>query len=313
MSGPPAIAVQGVVKSFRERAALAGVSIRVERGDVYGLLGRNGAGKTTLFRILLDVLRPDQGSIEILGGPPGPELRRRMGYLPEDRGQDPDQRVGEVLVHHARLRGLAAGDARARTARWLDRLGLPDVARQKFREISKGMHQRVHLAAALLHDPDLLILDEPFSGLDPSGRNEILGILHERAQAGVTVLLSSHLVERIEGVASRIGILERGTMAIEGRVDEVAQRFHDRTFRVGYAGGGEPGIESSERATRVDGQPLFRVRLPEGLAPARFLAGEIAAGREVLHFEPCLPSLEEIFLRVVGTPDRPEKEEGGRS
>ncbi|MGE5181800.1 MAG: ABC transporter ATP-binding protein, partial [Acidobacteriota bacterium] len=192
----PALVVRGIVKRFGNHVAVDGISFEVPRGCVYGILGPNGAGKSTTLRMINDIIAPDAGEISILDGlKPGGEAAARIGYLPEERGLYPKMRVVEMIAYLGELRGLAAGDARARANKWLDRLGLAQWAKARVQDLSKGMQQKVQFAACALHEPELLILDEPWSGLDPINAEVLRDVVAEIRASGRTVLFSTHQME----------------------------------------------------------------------------------------------------------------------
>ena len=223
-----AIRVEDVFKRYGWRApgveALRGVSLAVKPGEIYGLLGRNGAGKTTLVKLLLDIVRPTSGKLAVLDRPPkDPASRRPVGYLPEDH-RFPDYHTGESAMHYyARLSNVPADLRRARIPELLKMAGLAEAGRRKIRAYSKGMKQRLGLAQALVHDPQILFLDEPTDGVDPVGRAEIRTILERLKGEGKTIFLNSHLLSEVERVCDRVGILEKGKLVREGTIDELTR------------------------------------------------------------------------------------------
>jgi len=217
------LAFDRVVKRYGERVALASVSFDVGSGEVFGLLGPNGAGKTSLIRLALDIVRPDEGSVTVLDGPPRPSALDDFGYLPEERGLYKKQRVSDVLVYLGRIKGMSKRAAKEATVRWLERIGLSHVAESRVESLSKGMSQKVQLAAALLNDPTLAILDEPFSGLDPVNARLVVDVLEDRRRRGKTTVLATHQMDRAESLCDRIALLDRGQLVALGTVDEVRQ------------------------------------------------------------------------------------------
>ncbi len=196
----PVLEVQDVRKAYGPKIAVEGVSFSVEKGQVLGLLGPNGAGKTSLIRMIMDIIRPDSGEIKIFGETLSPGLKHRLGYLPEERGLYQKQKVFDVLVFLGQLKGLPHHVATVRTERYLDRVGLLEVKKKRMRELSRGMQQKVQIAAVLLHEPELLILDEPFSGLDPINRSLIIEIMKELSGKGTTLILSTHLMDQVQAL-----------------------------------------------------------------------------------------------------------------
>ena len=210
-------------RQFGDTIALAGLSFTVPRGQVFGFLGPNGAGKTTAMRAIVGVAALDSGSVRWNGAAIGDEARRRIGYMPEERGLYPSMKVSEQLEYLARLHGLTAARAQSAASYWIDRLGLADRSQDKIEALSLGNQQRAQLAAALVHGPELLVLDEPFSGLDPVGVDAMSAVLTERAAAGVTMLFSSHQLDLIEHLCAAVAIIDNGALVAHGTVDELAQ------------------------------------------------------------------------------------------
>lgn len=223
------LAIDGLAKRFGPATALDEVSFTVGAGEVFGFVGGNGAGKTTTMRIVLGVLDADAGAVTWKGAPLGPAERRRIGYLPEERGLYPRMRVAEQLVYLARLHGMSRSAAQAATETWTERVGLAGRRGDEVQKLSLGNQQRVQLCAALVHDPDLLVLDEPFSGLDPAAVDTLGAVLRERAAAGVPVVFSSHQLELVERLCDRVGIISAGRMVAVGTVDGLRAGAADAT------------------------------------------------------------------------------------
>ena len=216
--------LDGLTRRFGETVALRGLSFEVPEGSLYGFVGRNGAGKTTAMRIILGVLAADAGEVRWRGRPLDREARRRFGYMPEERGLYPKMRVLDQLVHLARLHGFGAAEARRSSEALLKRLGLAERAGDRTEALSLGNQQRVQLAAALVHDPELLVLDEPFSGLDPVGVDVLAAVLLERVRNGVAVLFSSHQLELVERLCDAVAIIEGGRLVASGPVAALRER-----------------------------------------------------------------------------------------
>jgi ABC-2 type transport system ATP-binding protein len=278
-----ALDVIQVRKSFHGVEAVRGVSFRVEPGEVFGLLGPNGAGKTTVMRIALHVIPADAGEVRVLGRPLDRDTRDRLGYLPEERGIYQKSTAMEVVTYAARLKGLARGEARAKAAAALERVGLADRAKSKVATLSKGMQQKVQLAATIAHGPSVLVLDEPMSGLDPVNRVLVAGIIRTEAARGAAVVLSSHEMDVVERLCDRALLIHRGQVVLEGRVREMRRRF-----------------AKNEVIVAVGGGPRETVALAEGVTPDAHLASLVQQGIKVDHFEHAFPTLEEVFVRVVG-------------
>jgi ABC-2 type transport system ATP-binding protein len=252
MAAETALDLQDLRKRYGDTVALDGVSFGVGGGEMFGFVGPNGAGKTTLMRIVLGVLASDAGRVLWRGAPIGPEERRRIGYMPEERGLYPKMRVRDHVVYVARLHGVEEAQAEASTDRWLGRLGIAERADDAVEALSLGNQQRVQLGVALVHEPDLLVLDEPFSGLDPEGVDALSGALQEEIDArGVPVIFSSHQLDLVERLCDSVAIIRSGRIVAEGRLDEIegslADLFRESTQKSG-------GGESAGEPDRGDGR-----------------------------------------------------------
>ena len=230
-----ALEVRNVVKSFGVKRAVDNVSLSVPRGEIFGLLGPNGAGKTTLIRMTMDIIRPDEGEISILGEKISSEMKNRIGYLPEDRGLYQRQKVIDVLRFLGEIKGLARHVATRRADKFLDRVELLEVRNKKMRELSRGMQQKVQIAAVLLHEPELIVLDEPFSGLDPVNRRLIIEIMQDVARQGATVILSTHLMDQVEALCRQVFLLNNGKGILEGEVQKIRESHADNSVRIEVA------------------------------------------------------------------------------
>ncbi len=291
--------LRGLKKRYGDTVALDGLSFAVEEGQMFGFVGPNGAGKTTAMRITLGVLRPDEGEVLWRGSPVSPASRRRFGYMPEERGLYPKMRVGEQLTYLARLHGLSKDDARSASVRWMKRLGVEDRAGDKVEALSLGNQQRVQLAAALVHDPELLVLDEPFSGLDPVGVDTLSEVLLERVAAGVPVVFSSHQLELVERLCDAVAIVLDGKLVAEGSVEGLRSSGDRRLLRVDVRGvdvdwtHNLAGVEKVERG----GGAGTLLALAEDADEQRVLDAARGAGR-VTHFGFERRTLAEIFREV---------------
>lgn len=294
------LAIEGLAKRFGTATALDGVTFQVRPGEVFGFVGGNGAGKTTTMRIVLGVLDPDAGTVSWRGSPVDATVRRRIGYLPEERGLYPKMRVTEQLVYLARLHGMSRSAARDAAAIWTGRVGLGERRHDEVQKLSLGNQQRVQLCAALVHDPDVLVLDEPFSGLDPAAVDTLSEVLRERAAAGIPVIFSSHQLELVERLCDRVGIISAGRMAAVGTVDDLraasAERYDVTGPPAGWADG-LPGV----RVLDTDGART-RVELEPGTDDQKLLAAALQAG-PVHAFGPYRPPLSELYRDAVA--DRP--------
>ncbi|HET8560348.1 MAG TPA: ATP-binding cassette domain-containing protein [Marmoricola sp.] len=303
MEGDPCLELDGLSKRFGDVVALVRLTFSIRAGEVFGFVGSNGAGKTTAMRIALGVLEADAGEVRWGGQPVTFETRRRIGYMPEERGLYPRMKVGEQLVYLARLHGLEQGVARERTRAWTDRLGVADRLEDEVEQLSLGNQQRVQLVSALVHDPDVLILDEPFSGLDPVAVEVMSEVLFERAREGVPVLFSSHQLDLVERICHRVGIVQAGRMVACGTVDELrGGRPEQVVVDVPTAG---PGWARRLPGTRLVGEQGSRVvlELLDGADDQQVLhaAERTGAVREFARYR---PPLTELFRHVVQGDDR---------
>jgi ABC-2 type transport system ATP-binding protein len=293
-----AIVLRGIGKSFGGHVAVRDLSLEVPRGSVFGLLGPNGAGKTTTLRMVLDILGPDAGTIEILGRPADHAARDRIGYMPEERGLYPRMVLEDQLVFMASIKGLGRAEAARRIGPWLERLGLADWRRKKTNELSKGMQQKAQFVATVLHAPEVLILDEPMSGLDPVGMDVMRDVMLDLSRRGTTLVLSSHQMETVERLCDRVALINRGEKILDGSVAEVKARHGKNTVVLAYEGdgafiGGLPGV-----ARVTDFGRYVEVRLADGADPQPLL--EAAVGRlRLRRFEIVEPSLHDIFVETV--------------
>jgi ABC-2 type transport system ATP-binding protein len=296
----------GLHKSFGDNHVLDGVGFTVSPGSMFGFVGSNGAGKTTTMRIALGLVRADAGEVRWKGRPLDADARRRVGYMPEERGLYPKMKVGEQVTYFARLHGLGAAEAAKASAEWVDRLGLGERRGDPVEKLSLGNQQRVQLAAALVSRPEVLILDEPFSGLDPIGVDSLAEALLDQCRRGVPVVFSSHQLELVERLCDSVGILARGRMVATGPVEELRRREAGRLLRVvvpdaaPHWAGELPGVRVvSEQA----GDTLLE--LADGTDDQAVLDAALRTGR-VSHFAWQQPTLVELFREAVATPTAAE-------
>lgn len=294
-----ALVIEGVHKRYGDTPALSGIDLEVGGGEVLGLLGPNGAGKSTLIRIVMDIIRADSGRVLLDDRPITWQVLDAVGYLPEERGLYKKQTVLEVLVYFGMLKGLPRGEARQRAGRWLARLDLSHTAAWRVERLSKGMSQKVQLAATLLCEPELCILDEPFSGLDPVSLRLVRELIRERRAAGRTTILSTHQMNEVEGLCDRVALIHKGRLLVYGTVEEVRRRHSRPELRV-VTPDELPGLEGVTLERSGDG---WLVRVDNGRAPDELLAELVRAGTRVESFEPVVASMEEIFVRVVAEAD----------
>jgi len=296
------LSARGISQRFGERVVLDDVDLEVPSGRVIGLLGPNGAGKTTLMRILFGVLPPDAGIVEWRGRPADDDDRRSWGYMPQERGLYRDMRVLDQLVWLARLHGLDQATGLSRATDLLERLGLGDRGRDKIQDLSGGMAQRVQLAAAMVHEPDLLVLDEPFAGLDPAAVEFLSAVILDHVRAGRNLLFSSHQLDLVEDLCETITLINHGRVVLHGDVRALKAGSPDRYLRVDV--GVDEGWVDPQAATAVTTDASgTRLRLEAGADPGRVLDA-VRAHVEVLDFAVEAPSLSELFLAATGEDPR---------
>ena len=293
-----ALVLKGIRKAFAGHVAVADLSLEVPRNSIFGLLGPNGAGKTTTLRMVMDILGPDAGTIEILGKPADHAARDRIGYMPEERGLYPRMVLEEQLVFMAAIKGLEAAEAKKRLGPWLERLGLAEWSKRKTNELSKGMQQKAQFIATVLHEPEVLIVDEPMSGLDPVGMNVMREALLELRRAGTTIVLSSHQMETVERLCDRVALINRGEKLLDGSVSEVKARHGKNTVVLAFDGDGSFIEHLPEVAQVSDHKQYMEVRLRDG-HDAQALLREAAARLKLRRFEIVEPSLHDIFVESV--------------
>jgi len=287
---------RGVSKRFGQHTALEAVSLDVAPGEVFGLLGPNGAGKTTLIRIGLDILRADEGEVLLFGAAPNPKTLDRTAYLPEERGVYRRAKVRELLAYLGRLKGLRRAAARKAGDHWLERVGLSRVADQRVESLSKGMTQKVQIAACLMTDPELCVLDEPFSGLDPVNVALVTDLIEERRAGGRTTLLSTHMMHQVEALCDRVALIHRGNLVVYGQLDEIRRRYSPHEVIVWTAMDlAAFGVQATQY--KAGG---WRVELPPSATPAGYLHELVRNGVLIDRYEPLIARMDEIFVNLVG-------------
>jgi len=298
--GPKEIAVslRGVTKDFGKLRAVTELDLEVPRGSLYGLLGPNGSGKTTTIRMIMGILRPDRGTVSLLGSDPMATGRERIGYLPEERGLYKNMKVLEQLVFLGQIRGMARRDAQDEAVRWLERLELADRADRKVEDLSKGMQQKVQFVGTVLHRPDLLVLDEPFSGLDPINQDVLETIVREFHQAGVTILFSTHLMDQAERLCERVCLISQSRGILDGELRELKRRESGGIIAIEFDGD-DSWIRGPEVLNVDRGQTGVRVQIAEGADPHSLLERAVHSGVRVRRFQLMEPRLHEIFVRHV--------------
>ncbi|MFN5590827.1 MAG: ABC transporter ATP-binding protein [Bacteroidota bacterium] len=290
-----------VCKTFGEQRVSKNISLSVREGSIYGLLGPNGAGKTTLIRMLSTITQPDSGEIRFRGDALKEVHAHQMGYMPEERGLYKKMTVAEQLLFFAELRGLSNRDAKAAVKHWLQRLDMMDWARKKVEEISKGMAQKVQFVSCVLHNPKLLILDEPFSGFDPVNADLIKDLILELKRGGTSVIFSTHRMDNVESLCDHLAIIHKGEKVLDGSVSEIRRNHFTGMYDVGYHEEvvwdlGEAAPLSMEKNS--DGKVVYRFQTSEVFTPEHLLSAAMLKGK-LVHYTEHIPSIHEIFVDTV--------------
>jgi ABC-2 type transport system ATP-binding protein len=290
-----AIVLENVTKAYDSVTAVNAVSLKVRAGAILGLLGPNGAGKTTTIRMIMNILVPDSGSIHVLDEPVSDSTRDKIGYLPEERGLYPRMKVLEIIVFLAALHGLTQAEAARRGKEWLDRLGLSEWSDKKLVDLSKGMQQKVQFITSVIHRPPLMILDEPFSGLDPVNAATIQEIMLDMRKQGSTIVLSTHRMEQVERLCDSICLIDKGRNVLDGDLRAIKQSYGKNTLHVEFTGSdaflNHPAIG---RITRlITG---IEAKLKPGADPQEILKAAVQSDARITRFELLEPSLSEIFI-----------------
>jgi ABC-2 type transport system ATP-binding protein len=285
-----------VTKRFAGHVAVDRLSLSVPPGVIYGLLGPNGAGKSTSIRMLMHIYVPDEGTVRLFGGTEGGrEQSARIGYLPEERGLYPKMRVLDVLVFLARIKGVDGGLARTRAREWLERLGLGEWQSRKVSDLSKGMQQKVQFITAIIHQPPLIILDEPFSGLDPVNAAAVKDIMLEMRDRGSTIVLSTHRMEQVEKLCDSICLIDHGHNVLEGELRAIKQSYGKNTVHFEFSGPdgflSHPSIDTINRFSSG-----VEAKLHPGADPQLILKAAVESGAQITRFELLEPSLNDIFI-----------------
>ncbi len=292
----PAVDLSHISKSFGSVKAVDDVSFSVDKGEIFGLLGPNGAGKTTSLRVMLDIFKPESGSVSILDGPMNESKKDRIGYMPEERGLYQDIPLDRCLAYLGSLKGLNPADVKQRSARYLERFDLAAYKTKKVKELSKGMQQKAQVIATLLHQPELLIVDEPFGGLDPVNTQMVKDLLLEQHNQGVTIILCSHQMHQVEELCDRIVLIDHGKVMLYGPLQEIRRQFsgHSVTIRTSDK---IPALQGVQRIETFNG--TVKLHLSPGTVPQEILRALVAQNINLDQFEMTMPTLDEIFIRVV--------------
>jgi ABC-2 type transport system ATP-binding protein len=296
-----AITLRGVTKTFGDKVAVRDLDLVVPGGGLYGFIGPNGAGKTTTIRMIMSILFPDSGAISVLGHRSALEAKDRIGYLPEERGVYRKMKAGAFLAYVARLKGCDGKEIKSRVKGWLERVGLADVENKRCEELSKGMQQKLQFISAVIHDPDLIILDEPFSGLDPVNMRLLRDLVLEQHQRGATIIFSTHVMHQAEQICDHVVMINDGRKVLDESLVGIRNEFDPRTILF------EPldpeadvgplrGIEGVQEIARTNG--AYEIALTDGLDPSRAL-GSIATAVPAARVALSRPTLEDVFIQIV--------------
>jgi len=292
-----AVEVSNITKSYADKVAVDDLSFSVEQGEIFGLIGPNGAGKTTTIRMMMDIIKPDSGRVTILGGPPGEASKDRLGYLPEERGLYKKMRVIDSITYLASLKGMGREAAAARAGELLGRTGMLPHQRKKIEELSQGMGQIIQFIVTIVHNPDLIIMDDPFSGLDPVNTELLKGMLVDLRGQGKAVVLSTHQMNQVEELCDRILMVDKGRAVLYGNLAEIKERYRNNAILVDFKGdpGEIPGV-----AEKRPGRDYVELVLDGKTTPQQVLETLVKRGVIINRFEIATTPLNEIFLEVAG-------------
>ena len=294
-----AVSAEHVTKRFDTVVAVSGLSLEIKQGAVFGLLGPNGAGKTTSLRMIMHILVPDEGAIRVLGQPASARMQDLIGYLPEERGLYARMKVREVLVFLAALKGLSEAEASVRVREWLERLDLAAWSEKKINDLSKGMQQKAQFIAAVVHRPPLLILDEPFTGLDPVNATLIKDIMLELRQQGATIILSTHRMEQVEMMCDAICLINHGRSVLAGDLRAIKKSYGKNTARIEYNGDGS-FLDLPDLVENLNHfGAVVEAKLRPGADPQEILRAAVQRGVRLSRFELVEPPLHDIFIEKV--------------
>jgi ABC-2 type transport system ATP-binding protein len=294
--------VSHVAKRFGDVHAVDDVTFVVEPGEIFGLLGPNGAGKTTTIRLLLDIFKPDTGNVSILGGPMTEEKKDHIGYMPEERGLYQEMPLENCLVYLATLKGMPAAEARDQAGVYLERLDLAQHKKKKVKELSRGMQQKAQIINTILHQPELLIVDEPFSGLDPVNTQLVKELMNELRQQGTTIIMSTHMMNQVEELCDRIVLIDKGQNVLYGDLDQI-RRDHSGHAVLIRLNGQLPEMAGIQSVSQHNG--AMHLTLTAETTPQEILAQLVGKQAAVEQFEIAVPTLDEIFIHSVGKQPKP--------
>ena len=296
--------LNNVVKAYDKNIAVNNVSFNVPKGCIFGLLGPNGAGKTSLIRIITTITRPDSGSVLLDGSPLNSYSPSQIGYMPEERGLYKKMKVGEHLIYLARLKGMSKQQAKDSIKHWFDKFDINDWWNKKVEELSKGMQQKIQFISTVIHKPKLLILDEPFSGLDPINTNLIKDEIDQLHHEGISIIFSTHRMEQVEEVCERIVLINKGENILEGNVNDIKDQFKKKLFKIDFTG--QLPLEINNNLTiQSQSNNSLTVKLADGEDSNKVLSYLLNANVQVQSFNEILPTLNEIFIQQVENSNQP--------
>jgi ABC-2 type transport system ATP-binding protein len=301
--------IENVTKTYDKNVAVNNVSFEMPQGSIFGLLGPNGAGKTSLIRIITTITGADQGTVYLNGEKLNSKHPEQIGYMPEERGLYKKMKVGEHLLYLARLKGLSKTDATNEVNHWFEKFGIEEWWGKKVEELSKGMQQKIQFIATIIHKPKLLILDEPFSGLDPINTNLIKDEIDELNHNGTSIIFSTHRMEQVEEICEHIVLINEGRNVLEGEVKDIKNQFKENIFNIEYEGELPANINEMAEIVNQKRQSIT-VKLEEGIDSNDLLRKLIQQGVHLTAFHEILPSLNEIFIKQVGQTLKPENNNG---
>lgn len=291
------INIKNLIKNFNGFQALKGLNLEIPSGTIYGFLGPNGAGKTTTIRIIMDIYKADAGEVLIDGFPPGDKIQHRIGYLPEERGLYRKMKVFDQLIFFAELKKVKPSMARKKILEYLDKFGLIEWKDKKVETLSKGMQQKLQFIGCVLHNPDLLILDEPFTGLDPLNQQILKEEIYNMNKEGKTIIFSTHILLQAEQIINKFMLINKGEIVLEGSLKEIKEKFSENRLRIQTDAREEDLREFEAKILKKD--DYFQVTLPQNISHSDYLQKIISKGITIDSFTKDTPNLEEIFLKVV--------------
>jgi len=293
----PILSLQNVVKQYHNHRAVDNVSFDVQKERIFGLLGPNGAGKTSLIRIITTITGADSGTILIDGEPLSIHHPKEIGYMPEERGLYKKMKVGEQLQYLAELKGLSTKDARSKIEHWLKKFEITDWWNKKIEELSKGMQQKIQFVATVVHEPKLIILDEPFTGLDPINTNLIKDEIEQLRQNGASIIFSTHRMEQVEEICEDIVLINSGSVVIDGTVAEVKHRFKENKYKIEFEGDKIPDFNQFNVSEKTKNS--ITIQLAKNIDGNEILKHAVSYGTHIVSFNEILPSLNDIFIKQV--------------